>query len=103
MLINALEASPTGSHIAVSAIMEINCMRFAVCNPGELSLAAQSQIFQRSYSTKGNDRGLGTYSMKIFGERYLGGTVGFDSSQTGFTSFWLSLPLVDPENQSQLV
>ena len=31
------------------------------------------QIFQRSFSTKGPGRGLGTYSMKLLTERYLKG------------------------------
>lgn len=39
------------------------------------------RIFQRSFSTKGaKGRGLGTYSMKLFGETYLGGQVSFRSS-----------------------
>lgn len=35
---------------------------------------SQLQIFQRSFSTKGKGRGLGTYSIKLLTERYLKGT-----------------------------
>jgi sensor histidine kinase regulating citrate/malate metabolism len=51
------------------------------------------QIFQRSFSTKGAGRGLGTYSIKLLGERYLHGTVSFASSAEQGTIFQISLPL----------
>ena len=51
------------------------------------------RIFQRYYSTKGEPgRGLGTYSMKLFGEQYLGGEVRFDTSESEGTVFSLRLP-----------
>jgi sensor histidine kinase regulating citrate/malate metabolism len=50
-------------------------------------------MFQRSFSTKGSDRGLGTYSMKLLGERYLHGEVEFTTSQEEGTTFRLILPL----------
>jgi sensor histidine kinase regulating citrate/malate metabolism len=49
--------------------------------------AVQLQIFQRSFSTKGNGRGLGTYSMKLLSERYLNGRVTFKSSSRDGTVF----------------
>ena len=53
----------------------------------------QLQVFQRSFSTKGAaGRGIGTYSMKLFGERYLGGEVGFVSRELEGTTFRLRLP-----------
>jgi len=51
------------------------------------------QVFQRSFSTKSHDRGLGTYSMKLLAERYLGGTVSFTSSVEEGTTFRIRLPL----------
>jgi sensor histidine kinase regulating citrate/malate metabolism len=51
------------------------------------------QLFKRSFSTKGLDRGLGTYSMKILGERYLKGKVYFTTSEEDGTSFFFDLPL----------
>jgi sensor histidine kinase regulating citrate/malate metabolism len=53
----------------------------------------QLQIFQRSFSTKGeNGRGIGAYSVKLFGEGYLKGKVAFSSSDPEGTVFSLSLP-----------
>mgnify|MGYP006293419399 CR=1 len=37
-------------------------------------------LFKRSFSTKGVGRGIGTYSMKLFGEKYLKGKVDFKNS-----------------------
>lgn len=57
----------------------------------------QAQVFQRSFSTKGNDRGLGTYSMKLFGENYLKGKVYFQSDADKGTTFFLALPKQYPK------
>jgi len=54
----------------------------------------QARIFQRSFSTKAvRGRGLGTYSMKLFGERCLGGEVSFGSATGTGTVFSIRLPL----------
>jgi len=50
------------------------------------------QVFQRSFSTKGADRGLGTWSMKLFAEEYLGGAVSFQTDRERGTTFSLVLP-----------
>ena len=64
-----------------------------VSNPEIMPQEVQFQIFQRSFSTKGEvGRGIGTYSMKLFGERYLGGKVDFVSYSPEGTTFRLSLP-----------
>ncbi len=52
----------------------------------------QLQVFKRSFSTKGEGRGYGTYGMKLFGERYLGGEVRFHSSPESGTLFTFILP-----------
>ena len=55
----------------------------------------QMQVFQRSFSTKAaSGRGIGTHSMKLFGERYLGGKVAFTSRESEGTTFTLTLPKV---------
>jgi sensor histidine kinase regulating citrate/malate metabolism len=53
----------------------------------------QLQLFKRSFSTKGEGRGLGTYSMKLLTERYLNGRVGFRTSESAGTTFTASYPL----------
>ena len=53
----------------------------------------QLQVFNRSFSTKGNGRGIGTYSIKLLCERYLKGKVSFVSSAEQGTIFKVTLPL----------
>jgi len=58
-----------------------------------IPLDIQTRIFQRSFSTKGSDRGLGTYSLKLLGERYLQGEVQFATIEGKGTTFSVRLPL----------
>ena len=49
---------------------------FSVHTPQVMPPEVQMQVFQRSFSTKAKTgRGIGTHSMKLLGERYLGGRV----------------------------
>ncbi|MCC7317948.1 MAG: hypothetical protein IT219_05405, partial [Bacteroidales bacterium] len=52
----------------------------------------QLQIFQRSFSTKDQARGIGTYSIKMFTEQYLKGKVSFVSTEDTKTVFSVFLP-----------
>jgi sensor histidine kinase regulating citrate/malate metabolism len=63
-----------------------------VHNPGHIPKAIQAQIFQHSFSTKGHNRGLGTYSIKLLTERYLKGEVGFSSNEVSGTMFYAAIP-----------
>jgi signal transduction histidine kinase len=54
------------------------------------------RIFSRSFSTKGVGRGLGTYSIKLLTERYLGGRADFVSNREDGTVFRVRLPLTLP-------
>jgi signal transduction histidine kinase len=65
---------------------------FSVNNPAVLPAGIKSRIFQRSFSTKGTGRGIGTYSMKMLGERYLGGKIAFTSAEGEGTTFRFLLP-----------
>lgn len=92
MVLNALEAVPAGGVVRVSAenVPEQVCIK--VRNQGEIPKDVQLRMFKRSFSTKSSSgRGIGTYSMKLFGERYLGGNVGFES-RDGETVFFIRLP-----------
>jgi sensor histidine kinase regulating citrate/malate metabolism len=60
----------------------------------------QLQIFVRSYSTKGKGRGLGTYAMKLFTEKYLGGRIDFESRPETGTTFRVELPLQCPQQET---
>lgn len=92
MLKNALEAEPEGCTIHAGIDHKGNLMRFWVKNPSHMKPEVKSQIFQRSFSTKSSNRGIGTYSIKLLGEKYLGGTVGFSSEPNEGTFFFIDLP-----------
>jgi hypothetical protein len=94
---NALEATPEGGAVTLGARADGSEIVFSVHNPGVMPDAVQRQIFQRSFSTKeGDGRGIGTHSVKLFAERYLGGRVAFTSAEDGGTVFTVSLPLSSP-------
>lgn len=93
MLKNALEATPPGGTVALRCADRGPTAQFAVHNPGVMPEEVRLQMFQRSFSTKGQPgRGIGTYSMKLLGERYLGGQVDFTSQEPEGTTFTLRLP-----------
>jgi signal transduction histidine kinase len=89
---NALEAVPEGGRVRVSCEREPGALRLSVWNDGVIPPAVQARIFQRSFSTKAaRGRGLGTYSMKLLGEKHLGGEVDFLSTIEDGTTFWIRL------------
>jgi PAS domain-containing protein len=93
MVKNAFEATRAGDTIRLWVRADEGSCTFAVWNPGRIPDEVAARIFRRSFSTKGGrGRGLGTYSMKLLGERYLGGRVGFATSEEG-TVFSITLPL----------
>lgn len=93
MVKNALEAAAPGETITLGCILQGQTIEFWVHNPGCMPYRVQLQTFQRSFSTKGSGRGLGTYSMKLLGERYLKGKISFTSSPDQGTVFRASFPL----------
>lgn len=93
MIKNALEASRPGDTVTVGCAPRIGQVCFWVHNPTVMAREVQLQIFQRSYSTKGAGRGLGTYSMKYLSNRYLGGDVTFTSAPGDGTTFTACYPL----------
>jgi len=93
MIKNALEAIVREGRITIECIKNPEGIVIRVHNPGIMSDTVKKQVFQRSFSTKGKGRGLGTYSMKLLGERYLGGKISFTTSKKKGTMFSLELPL----------
>jgi len=94
MVLNAIEASLMGATVTLSAHAEDSMAVIEVHNAGEMAADTQLQLFKRSFSTKSTlGRGIGTYSMKLFGERYLKGKVSFRSSRGDGTVFSFSLPI----------
>ena len=94
MIKNALEATEKNGTVNVYAEKDGEYLVFSVHNKGVIPEDIALNIFKRSFSTKeGKGRGLGTYSMKLFGENYLGGKVTFSSTEEKGTIFSISLPL----------
>ncbi len=99
MLRNAYEASKPGEEVRLSLEVTNGGLRFSVHNPAWMPPEIAGQVFKRSFSTKSrHGRGIGTYSMKLLGERCLGGTVAFDTSEKTGTTFWIDLPLQPDKN-----
>lgn len=95
MVKNALEASNPADSIVLGYERLSDSPyagRFSVSNPGVMPEAVKERIFMRSFTTKGRGRGLGTYSMKLFGETYLRGKVGFTSNLETGTEFYIMIP-----------
>jgi signal transduction histidine kinase len=90
---NALEAETEGKTITISAKTIDNNIEFWVHNPSAMPDEAKKQIFQRSFSTKGSGRGLGTYSIKLLSEKFLKGKVSFKSEDKTGTIFSVELPI----------
>lgn len=89
---NALEASKAGQEVKISCEKADGKLEFWVYNRGFIPRESQLQIFQRSYSTKGSGRGLGTYSVKMITEKYLKGQAYFTSTPEVGTTFFIQLP-----------
>lgn len=97
MVKNALEASRAGTGVVLRLDLPgDSLLRLSVHNDGVLDEAVRIQLFQRSFSTKGFGRGLGTYSMKLLGEQYLGGKLSVESNPAQGTWFHFSLPATRP-------
>ena len=93
MVKNALEACHEGDVVTLKFSSAGQKCVFIVSNPSVMSEEIKSQIFQRSFSTKGTGRGIGTYSIKLFAESYLKGKVSFVSDEKTGTSFRIDLPV----------
>lgn len=89
MVKNALEASSPGQTVTISAIKSDQKLKIAVHNIRFIPRDIEMQVFMRSFSTKGAQRGLGTYSMKVLGEQFLGGTVDFTTTEAEGTTFFI--------------
>lgn len=92
MIKNALESSNEGDRIIAGSRIKENEIEFYIHNNEFMPDQVQLQLFQRSFSTKGTGRGLGTYSMKLLTDRYLKGNITFESSEEKGTTFYARFP-----------
>jgi signal transduction histidine kinase len=94
MIINALEATEENGSVRVGATSKNGRLSLCVWNAGEIPADIAKRVFQRDFSTKAQaGRGIGTFSMMLFGEKYLGGRVDFTTSSSDGTVFRFILPL----------
>lgn len=92
LLKNALEATEPGHTVRLEADRDGDDILISVRNPGRMPDAVQRQLFHRSFSTKGEGRGLGTYSVHLLCTNYLGGRVWFESTEESGTVFHVRIP-----------
>jgi two-component system phosphate regulon response regulator PhoB len=104
MLKNALEASEPGGTVAMWLEWAGNTPTFIVHNAGVIPEDRRPWIFEKSPFTRGpHPRGIGTHSIKLYGERYLRGKVSFTTDEQTGTHFFFSLPAQDPTERSAMV
>jgi K+-sensing histidine kinase KdpD len=93
MILNASEASQKGDTIKLSINTSNDMVVFSVWNKIVIPNDIKLRIFQKHFSTKNKEsRGLGTYSMKLLGEKFLEGKVYFESNNDVGTIFTFELP-----------
>ena len=101
MLTNAFEATPRGGIVKIWCEEGKETITFHVWNKKLIPPHMAPHIFQRSFTTKsGSGHGLGTYGMKLIGERYLEGKVWYASSPEHGTCFSLCIPIQLPDQTS---
>ncbi|HOD54570.1 MAG TPA: PAS domain-containing sensor histidine kinase [Candidatus Cloacimonadota bacterium] len=94
MLKNALEASSEGDIIHIGCFYNgDDKISFYVHNPQVMIEEVKANLFKRAFSTKGVNRGLGTYSIKLLTEKYLKGKVSFKSYPESGTTFTITIPV----------
>ena len=92
MVRNALEACGGSETVVLNADAREEEVEFSVQHPNFIPKDVQLQIFQRGFTTKGEGRGLGTYTMRLLSERYLKGKVSFVSTKNVGTTFRVCYP-----------
>ncbi len=99
---NALEGTPVGGEARMGfQPAGPDVIEWLAWNEAYILPEVAVRVFQRSFSTKGQKgRGLGTYGMRLLGERYLGGRVTFSTSPSEGTSFHFRHPLTLPASDS---
>lgn len=94
MTLNALESTDESGVVRIWIEQGGDALSFCVWNAQEIPQELTKRIFQRNFSTKDQPgRGVGTFSMKLFGEKILGGRVSFTTSKEDGTVFTFTLSL----------
>ncbi len=94
MVKNAFEATEKGGFVSVNHSISDHHITFSVWNDGKIEDAIADQIFNRNFTTKQKPgHGFGTFSMKLLGEKILGGKVDFNTDASEGTTFQFDIPL----------
>ena len=94
MVTNAFEATDPGGEVKIWLDEDEKSITFCVWNRHVLAADVRPRIFQRHFTTKkGPGRGVGTFSMKFFGEHFLKGRMAFTSAADEGTVFRLTIPI----------
>ncbi len=97
LVLNAVEASRRGERVALTFASEGGRGVFRVEGGAALTPEVACQVFQRSFSTKGEGRGMGAYGARLLVEGVLAGTVWHAAGAPAAARFCLSLPLAGAE------
>ena len=95
---NALEETEISGTVSTGVYHDRDEVTFWVKNQNVMTEEVQIQIFKRSFSTKGEGRGDGTYSIKLLTENYLKGNVSFVSNIASGTVFSIKLKTEFPSD-----
>jgi signal transduction histidine kinase len=90
---NALEATKKNGIVELYCCAKGNNVEFVIRNVDVIPQNLQTQIFNKTFSTKGSGRGLGVYSAKLITENFLRGKLFFESADSIGTIFSATYPL----------
>lgn len=98
---NACEAITEGQKVTVSCTTHGESIEFNVHNPSYIPKEDQLQIFRRSFSTKGEGRGVGIFGARLFLEKFLEGEMFFVSDLVKGTVFTLKHPFPHEDDSEE--
>ena len=93
VVLNAIEASKRGDPLSVGCTVEGGSVVFHVRSAQVLDDDVRRHLFERSFTTKGEGKGVGLYGARLIAERYLSGALRLESLENKETVFSLRLPL----------
>ncbi len=97
---NAVEAAGKDEIIRAGCRLIEDKAVFFIKNDAVMDEMSKNTVFNKIYSTKEFGNGLGTQSIKLITEKYLLGTVHFESDEETGTIFYISVPLAENARRS---
>ncbi|MGE4319715.1 MAG: sensor histidine kinase [Deferribacterales bacterium] len=97
---NAVEAAGKDEVIKAGCRLIEDKAVFFIKNDAVMDEMSRNAVFNKIYSSKEFGNGLGTQSIKLITEKYLFGTVHFESDEETGTIFYISVPLAENAKKS---